>query len=496
LQPLRLADSVRSNWRRPGLRGFFFNAAGNVLPLAAALVALPVLARLAGTERLGLLGLAWTLIGYLGLLDFGLSRIVVRRVARATTEQALSEEAELVVRLCIALGVGVIPVALLIGLVLSPAVLTSATLGADEVRPALWLLLGALPAVIVTGVLRGVLEGQQRFATANAVKVVLGLWSFGAPALVAVWSPTLPALVGAVVLGRVAGVLVHAVVIRGFLAQRRHGAWPAVGPLLREGGWLTVSNVVGPLMVTFDRFAIAAVLSASAVAYYMVPQEFALRVLTVPSMALSATAFPMLARRSLDSVSHGQDFAGRSVMAALVLSLPPALLMAAAAEPVLRIWMGANFARASAAPAAILAVGLFANCVAQIPFTALLAAGRADVTGRVHLIEVPAYLALLALGLALGGITGAACAWTVRTAIDALVMFWLAQRLQLLDLRRAEQRALWGAFTLVALVGAAAVLLDGGAFVVLVAVAAAVAVALSLHLTARLLDMPARSEDR
>src|SRR4029453_13915966 len=113
-----------------------------------------------------------------------------------------------------------------------------------------------------------------------------------------------------------------------------------------------------------------------------------------------------------------------------------------------------------------------------------------------HLIEVPAYLALLALGLALGGITGAACAWTVRTAIDALVMFWLAQRLQLLDLRRAEQRALWGAFTLVALVGAAAVLLDGGAFAVLVAVAAAVAVALSLPLTARLLDMPARSEDR
>ena len=489
----RITDVVTAGWRRPGLRGFLLNAAGSLVPLAAALVALPVIAHLAGSERLGMLGLAWTLIGYLGLLDFGLSRIVVRRVARATTEQALSGEADLVVRLCLWLGLGVIPVALLIAWLVPPGTLGSDSLTSDELRPALWLLLAALPAVIVTGLLRGVLEGQMHFATANAVKVLLGLWSFGAPAVIAVWLPTLPAMVGAVVLGRLVGVLVHAWVVRDFLA--RHSAYDgprvALGPLVREGGWLTVSNLVGPLMVTFDRFAIGAMLSLKAVAYYMVPQEFALRVLTLP-MALSSTAFPMLARRSLDGTeAQRQDLAGRSVMAALALSLLPALVMAAAAEPALRLWMGAEFANASAAPAAILAIGLFANCVAQIPFTALQAAGRADVTGRVHLVEVPIYVALLAFGLSVGGITGAAIVWSLRTAADAVAMFWLAQRLHLLTLGRDEQRALFAAAALVATVASAAVLLDGGVFVGLALVAAGIATFMSVRVATRLLAVPA-----
>ena len=489
----RIPALVTAGWRRPGLRGFLLNAAGNLVPLAAALVALPVIAHLAGSERLGMLGLAWTLIGYLGLLDFGLSRIVVRRVARATTEQTLSGEADLVVRLCLWLGVGVIPAALLIAWLLPSDTLASGSLTSDELRPALWLLLAALPAVIVTGLLRGVLEGQQRFAIANAVKVLLGLWSFGAPAVVAVWLPTLPALVGAVVVGRLVGVLLHAWVIREFLARRlaHDGPRVAFGPLVREGGWLTVSNVVGPLMVTFDRFAIGAVLSLKAVAYYMVPQEFALRVLTLP-MALSSTAFPMLARRTLDgTAAQRQDLAGRSVMAALVLSLLPSLVMAAAAEPALRLWMGAEFADASAAPAAILAVGLFANCVAQIPFTALQAAGRADVTGRVHLVEVPIYVALLALALSVGGFTGAAVVWTLRTAADAVAMFWLAQRLRLMTLGRNDRRALFAAAALVASVAAAAVLLDGGVFVALVVVAGSIATFMSVRVAMRLLAMPA-----
>jgi len=226
------------------------------------------------------------------------------------------------------------------------------------------------------------------------------------------------------------------------------------------------------------------------VAYYMVPQEFALRVLTLP-MALSSTAFPMLARRTLDGTAQRQDLAGRSVMAALVLSLLPSLVMAAAAEPALRLWMGAEFADASAAPAAILAVGLFANCVAQIPFTALQAAGRADVTGRVHLVEVPIYVALLAFALTVGGITGAAVVWTLRTAADAVAMFWLAQRLGLMTLERDDRRGLCAAAALVASVAAAAVLLDGGVFVALVVVAGSIATFMSVRVAMRLLAMPA-----
>src|ERR1700723_1921283 len=64
----------------------------------------------------------------------------------------------------------------------------------------------------------------------------------------------------------------------------RRGIWhaPSVGPLLRFGGWMTVSNIVGPLMVTLDRFLIAGLISVTAVAYYATPYELVTKLLLVP----------------------------------------------------------------------------------------------------------------------------------------------------------------------------------------------------------------------
>jgi hypothetical protein len=53
----------------------------------------------------------------------------------------------------------------------------------------------------------------------------------------------------------------------------------------------------------------------------------------------------------------------------------------------------------------------------------LHAAGRSDVTGKIHLAETPAYLALLYWMVREFGISGAALAWTMRAGIDALLIF-------------------------------------------------------------------------
>ena len=74
------------------IRFFLFNLLGNVLPILTALVAVPVIARYAGVDRLGALGVVWGLIGYFGFLDFGLSRVVTRRVAIALERNRAEEE--------------------------------------------------------------------------------------------------------------------------------------------------------------------------------------------------------------------------------------------------------------------------------------------------------------------------------------------------------------------------------------------------------------------
>src|SRR5689334_15506862 len=61
------------------------NAVWNLLaicsPLLVALVCLPVLKRGLGTDRLGIISLAWIIIGYFGLFDLGLSRALTKLVA-------------------------------------------------------------------------------------------------------------------------------------------------------------------------------------------------------------------------------------------------------------------------------------------------------------------------------------------------------------------------------------------------------------------------------
>ena len=57
----------------PDLRsGFLWTALGAGAPLLAAVVAIPPLIAGMGTTRFGVLSLAWVVVGYFSLFDFGL----------------------------------------------------------------------------------------------------------------------------------------------------------------------------------------------------------------------------------------------------------------------------------------------------------------------------------------------------------------------------------------------------------------------------------------
>ena len=58
-----------------------WNLVGLGLPLLVALVSIPILIRGLGTDRFGILTLAWVVIGYFSLFDLGLGRAVTKLVA-------------------------------------------------------------------------------------------------------------------------------------------------------------------------------------------------------------------------------------------------------------------------------------------------------------------------------------------------------------------------------------------------------------------------------
>jgi O-antigen/teichoic acid export membrane protein len=99
------------------------------------------------------------------------------------------------------------------------------------------------------------------------------------------------------------------------------------------------------------------------------------------------------------------------------------------APELLRIWVGPEFAKNSSAVTRVLAVGVLINGVAHIPFVLVQGAGRPDLTGKLHLVELPLYVGLLWWLTAAYGLLGAAMAWTGRVTVDAVVLFAAALRL-------------------------------------------------------------------
>jgi O-antigen/teichoic acid export membrane protein len=165
----------------------------------------------------------------------------------------------------------------------------------------------------------------------------------------------------------------------------------------------------------------------TAVAYYATPFEVVTKILLVP-VALMGVMFPAF------SASFAQDGArtallfGRSVKSLFLVLFPIMLCTVVLAQDGLKLWLGAEFAQHSFRVLQWLAVGVFLNGLAQVPFSLLQGVGRPDLTATLHLIELPLYLGLMWWLIGKRGIEGAAIAWSSRMAIDALFLFALARR--------------------------------------------------------------------
>jgi len=420
-------------------RSAVLNLGGQVAPLAAALWAVPLLIERLEPSRFGFLSLAWVVVGYFSLLDLGLGRALTRLIAEHTGTKRESELPKLAQSaLFFLLFVGAISGICLFLLApwLCTRVLKFPLELQVEATMGLQALVLCLPFLTLTAAYRGVLEARQRFGWVNALRIPLGVLLFLVPVAVTSFSTDLFDMCLALGALRMLGALAHwGVCARLYPALSRLG-YPsllALKEMLSYGLWLTISNVVGPLMVYLDRFLIGSLVSLAAVAYYTAPYEVVTRLWLVPA-ALTGVLFPVFAFSHLNDPKLTRRLYRKAALVLLVAMLPLTFFTALLADTWLTAWLGQAYASEGLQVAQVLCVGVFFNSLGHLPFSLLHAAGRADLTAKLHLFELPLYIAALAWLVPEYGINGAAWIWAGRCTLDAVLLFVMGQ----LQLRSAK----------------------------------------------------------
>jgi O-antigen/teichoic acid export membrane protein len=415
-------------------RNVLINILGYGAPLLAAVIAIPILVRGLGTARFGVLSLIWVFFGYLGLLDLGLGRALTQMVAREVGMGARENIPPIVCTGSTLLA--------LLGLVLAAAswfflpFLVYSVLGlssdmGDEALEALRILVLSLPFLLVGVGLRGVLEAFQKFGATNAVRIPMGVFTFLGPVLILPLSSTLTAIALVLAFGRVASCAAYCAicpsVIPGLIKR------PAIQPSLTRylfsfGGWVTVTNVINPLLFYIERFVIASLLSATAVAYYATPNEVITKLLLLSSAAIGVL-YPAFA----SSFSFDRDRTETLFLLGIkyigITLFPIVALFLLYAEDALSIWMGPEFASHSAKVLKWLSPGVLLLSLGHIPYALIQGTGRPDLAAKIHLMELPIYSVALYWCTLNYGIVGAAAAWSARGIVETLLFYVISLRI-------------------------------------------------------------------
>ncbi len=462
-------------------RNAVLNFGGQIIPLGVAFFAIPPLVRGLGTERFGVLTFVWMVIGYFSLFDLGLGRATTKFVAGALGRGDGERLKSLVwTSFVFNLVLGILAGLVLAGLtpLLTGHLLKIPPRFSEEARQTFFIVSMCIPLLLVSSVMRGVLEAGQRFDLVTAVQVPSGSLVVILPFAGVVLGLRLPGIAILLILARLAVasayfvlcLRVFPVLREGFSFDRSH-----MRPLFSFGGWLTVSNIVGPLLTYLDRFMIGSLISMAAVAYYTAPYEILIRLMVFPT-SLAMVLFPAFSSIGTTSKELIGRLYSRSIKYLLLLMGPIVMLMILFAGQILRLWLGPDFAEKSTLVFQILAVGILLTPV-QVSVSLIHGLGRPDITAKFYIAELLLYLPLVFLLIRGVGISGAAIAWVIRAAVDTLLLLIASGRLYHIGPRTLREHGLLrGVYVLAGLGGAFFLMSVSGLPVIAQAVAASLSI--------------------
>lgn len=419
------------------IRNTILNFIGQVVPLIVGIITIPFIIRGLGTERFGLFSLIWVVLGYFTIFDLGLARATTKYVAEALGKGETKQISDIVwtaVTVQTILGIlGAIIV------VCSTPLLTEQVLNISlslrtEAKATFYVLALSLPIILISSSFAGVLEAKQRFDLINTVKIPSSVLTFLFPLVGIFFDFTLPGIVVLILAARV-GALVAFVVLNFRIVpqvRRYSGSFSYFKRLLSFGGWVTVSNIIGPILQYLDRFLIGALLTMSVVAYYSTPFDVISRLWIIPG-SLVMVIFPAFSTLGVTRTEDLRYYFIRTTKYIFLAVALIVLIIVLFAHEILKVWLGNAFAQNSTLVLQILALGVLISSLTHLSIALFQGTGHPDITAKIQLLLLPVSVLFSFILIKKVGIVGAALSWTFCRTIGLLLCWRAAWKLISLD---------------------------------------------------------------
>jgi O-antigen/teichoic acid export membrane protein len=247
------------------------NLGFQALPFLFAIISLPLLNKHWPLQSIGQLSLVWVLMNYFQFFDFGLGRALTTRISHLLSSGD-EKQSKILAGLGLQISLGLSSIFIGISYLLVQCFW-------PEISTAF--ICGLVPILLMTNLLRGVLEGHQRFFLVNVLNTLLASSNFLIPAVTAQQGGHLAESLQHLFFFRLSCLIIWFFLGKNFFQFQSYDPQLA-RDLVRFGGWISIANLVGPLMTSFDRFALNTSEFKADLAFYSTPQEFVARLWVIP----------------------------------------------------------------------------------------------------------------------------------------------------------------------------------------------------------------------
>ena len=352
--------------------------ASQVIVLVTALVAITVVARRLSLPEFGTYGLLVSLTAYVSFVQGSIEAAAVKSVAEAADQRARDEAFSTALSLYVVAGVAAGAILAIGGTALLGVFNIPARLQHEAQQSVV-----ALGVVTCMGwpckIFQDILRGTQRFVDSASAEIGASLAVGGLLIALAISDAPLWLLVSAggslpLFIG-IASALIVLWRKLPYRFRRSEVTWAAVRAFGRISSYLSLAGLSGLVIYSMDRAILAAFRSPTIVGLYEGPvrgHNLVQQVhgtLTIPVLP-AATAY--LAENDMERARELLLRGTRYILAAVI---PVALVFMILAQPILRVWLGPEFAAGATAMTLLVAYWLI-NANTGVAATMLLAAGR------------------------------------------------------------------------------------------------------------------------